>query len=102
MRVWLNCIHEYNARREHVGELGPENRNDAFSDFFKLKGIYHSKAAQVYHSNKIEGNRLSYNETAIMITGGAELAAKPPIDQLEARNLARALDFAFDTAPRSP
>ena len=65
----------------------------------ELQRVYEAtKAAQVYHSNKIEGNRLSYNETAIMITGGAELAAKPPIDQLEARNLARALDFAFDTA----
>ena len=48
----------------------------------------------VYHSNRIEGNSLSYAETIEVVREGKTLCNKPAIDQLEARNLAEVLDAA--------
>ncbi len=74
------------------GELNPE----------KLKRIYQqSKIDELYHSNRIEGNSLSYGETQAVIEEGAEIPAKPRKDQLEAKNLSGALDYAQEIAINS-
>jgi Fic family protein len=46
-----------------------------------------------YHSNAIEGNRLTLPETRAVIEDGITIAGKPMKDHLEAVNLAQALDF---------
>ena len=54
--------------------------------------------ALVYHSNRLEGNALSYAETERVIREDASIGGKPYIDQLEAKNLDRALAFAREVA----
>ncbi|MCY4465969.1 MAG: Fic family protein [Chloroflexi bacterium] len=48
----------------------------------------------VYHSNAIEGNSLSLGETGQVVEEGITLAGKPQKDQIEAKNLAHALEYA--------
>ena len=57
-----------------------------------------TKLDEVYHSNRIEGNRLTYGETKQVIQNGDTISGKPTIDQREAINLSRALDYAQDVA----
>ena len=54
----------------------------------------HSKLHEIYHSNRIEGNRLTYGETKELIRNGDTLSGKLTIDQREAINLSAALDYA--------
>jgi Fic family protein len=46
-----------------------------------------------YHSNAIEGNRLTLPETRAVLEDGITIAGKPLKDHLETVNLAQALDF---------
>lgn len=46
-----------------------------------------------YHSNAIEGNRLTLPETRAVLENGITIAGKPLKDHLETVNLAHALDF---------
>lgn len=54
------------------------------------------KIDELYHSNKIEGNSLTYAETVEVIQANKEILGKPPRDQQEARNLSDALDYVHD------
>jgi len=51
------------------------------------------KIDELYHSNKIEGNSLTYGETVEVIQANKEIQGKPLKDQQEARNLSAALDY---------
>ncbi|WP_309892893.1 Fic family protein [Archangium sp.] len=51
-----------------------------------------------YHSNAIEGNRLTLPETRAVLEDGITIAGKPLKDHLEAVNLAQALDFIEELA----
>ena len=53
---------------------------------------------EIYHSNRIEGNSLTVGETREVVEHGKELSHKSRRDQLEAKNLSAALDFAYETA----
>ena len=53
---------------------------------------------EIYHSNRIEGNRLTYDETRQVIQNGDIIASKPLIDYQETMNLSAALDFAQEIA----
>ena len=53
--------------------------------FFRIKNIYHSDA--------IEGNKLTFGETQLVVARGLTLTGKSLKDQAEARNLSHALDF---------
>jgi len=46
-----------------------------------------------YHSNAIEGNRLTYRETQLVIREGITIGGKSLRDHLEARNHPRAIDY---------
>jgi len=66
-----------------------------------LKQEYQNvKIDEIYHSNRIEGNSLTLGETREVIEKDGELShiQRPLRDKTEARNLARALDFAYETA----
>jgi len=52
----------------------------------------------IYHSNAIEGNRLSIGETRQVVELGMTLTGQSLKDQAEAKNLAAALDFLEDLA----
>ena len=53
---------------------------------------------EIYHSNRIEGNSLTVGETREVVEHDKELPQKSRRDQLEAKNLSAALDFAYETA----
>ncbi len=60
--------------------------------------FYGSKIEAVYHSNLIEGNRLTYGETLKVVQENQVIPGKPARDQREARNLWAAIGFAWETA----
>ena len=51
--------------------------------------------ALTYHSNRIEGNTLSENETAAILLHNAILPDKSLVEQLEAKNHQAALEYLF-------
>ena len=57
-----------------------------------------TKVDEVYHSNRIEGNRLTYGETRRVIENRDTIPGKPTLDQIETKSLAAALDFAQEFA----
>jgi Fic family protein len=52
----------------------------------------------VYHSNAIEGNRLTLPETRVVVEDGITVAGKSLKEHAEALNLAHALDFVEELA----
>ena len=67
-----------------VGTLSPQVFK-RIREYFKIKGIY--------HSNAIEGNSLTIDETHLVVEMGMTLAGKTLKDQAEAKNLSEALDY---------
>lgn len=61
--------------------------------YFRIKSVY--------HSNAIEGNALSVDETRQVVEEGLTITGKPLQDQAEAKNLKDALDFLEDLAASS-
>ena len=61
--------------------------------YFRIKNIYHSDA--------IEGNKLTIGETRLVVERGLTLSGNSLIDQAEARNLSHALDFLEELAGSS-
>ncbi len=53
-----------------------------------------AKIDALYHSNRLEGNSLTYGETVDVVVGNKEIRGKPIRDQQEARNLSAVLDYA--------
>jgi len=53
-----------------------------------------TKLDEIYHSNRIEGNRLTYGEMQNIIEADGNIPARPSLDQLETSNLLAALDYA--------
>lgn len=66
------------------GRLTPEVLQ-RIQKYFRIKNIH--------HSNAIEGNRLDYGETRMVVEQGLTITGKPLRDSLEAKNLAQAMDF---------
>lgn len=74
---------------ERVGRLRQARMNPA-----ALRNLRHwFRIHHTYHSNAIEGNRLTLPETRAVLEDGITIAGKPLKDHLEAVNLAQALDF---------
>lgn len=67
------------------GELSPQ---------LLLEMYQQAKIDELYHSNKIEGNSLTYGETVEIVQANKEIQGKPFRDQQEARNLSSVLDYA--------
>jgi len=72
-----------------VGKLGADALR-RISQYFKIKGIY--------HSNAIEGNSLSLGETRRVIEEGITITGKSLRDTVETKNLSHALDYMEDIA----
>jgi Fic family protein len=71
------------------GKLTPEVLKQ-IQQYFRIKNIH--------HSNAIEGNRLDYGETRMVVEQGLTITGKPLKDTLEAKNLAHAMDFFEELA----
>ncbi|MGA7258506.1 MAG: Fic family protein [Terracidiphilus sp.] len=92
---------------EEIG-LTPETQLDIDAyckevDDFRLEGPLdrvslakleeHFRALHVYNSAGIEGNRLTLQETMLVLRDGMEISGKPLQDSIEARNLGQAFDY---------
>lgn len=53
----------------------------------------HFKASHIYHSAGIEGNRLTLQETILVLKEGIDISGKPPKDVFEVKNLSTAFDY---------
>jgi Fic family protein len=73
------------------GKLTPEVLRQ-IQKYFRIKNIH--------HSNAIEGNRLDYGETRMVVEQGLTITGKPLKDTLEAKNLAHAMDFFEELASK--
>jgi len=76
-------IDDLNARRDK----GLDENLDK-----KLKK--HLQISQVYHSNAIEGNKLSLRETELILNGMV-INERPLKDEIEAKSLANATDYLY-------
>ncbi|MBP8251269.1 MAG: Fic family protein [Herpetosiphon sp.] len=53
----------------------------------------HFKASHIYHSTGIEGNRLTLQETNLVLKEGIDISGKPLQDSIEVRSLGEAFDY---------
>jgi Fic family protein len=53
----------------------------------------HFKSSHVYHSAGIEGNRLTLQETMLVLRDGLDISGKPIRDSVEVRSLGKAFDY---------
>ena len=58
----------------------------------------HFRTHHVFHSAGIEGNRLTLQETALVLKEGIDISGKPLKDSIEVKNLGLAYDFLYDLA----
>jgi len=56
----------------------------------------HFKTHHIYNSAGIEGNRLTLQETALVLKEGIDISGKPIKDSLEVKNLGLAFDFLYE------
>jgi len=56
----------------------------------------HFKTHHIYNSAGIEGNRLTLQETALVLKEGLDISDKPAKDTIEVKNLSVAFDFLYD------
>ena len=85
----LSDLHRRVKEMRSVGKLGTDALR-RISQYFKIKGIY--------HSNAIEGNSLSLGETRRVIEEGITITGKSLRDTVETKNLSHALDYMEDIA----
>ena len=56
----------------------------------------HFRTHHIYHSSGIEGNRLTLQETSMVLKDGIDISGKPLKDSIEVKNLGVAFDFLFE------
>jgi Fic family protein len=84
--LFLKGVRERASTLEALRASVPVSTHELVHDFLRLR--------HVYHSNKIEGNILTFGETVRVVTDGLEVEDKPLKETVEARNLAGAYDWA--------
>jgi Fic family protein len=58
----------------------------------------HFKTHHIYNSAGIEGNRLTLQETALVLKEGIDISDKPLSDSIDVKNLAAAFDFLYEVS----
>ena len=58
----------------------------------------HFKASHIYHSAGIEGNRLTLQETVVVLQEGVDVSGKPLKDSMEVKRLGEAFDYLRELA----
>jgi len=56
----------------------------------------HFRTHHIYHSSGIEGNRLTLQETSLVLKEGIDITGKPLKDSIEVKNLGIAFDFLHE------
>lgn len=79
-------LSEFAANVDRFRQEGP------LDDVSVAKLEEHFKASHVYHSAGIEGNRLTMQETIVVLKEGIDISGKPLADTLEVRSLGAAYE----------
>jgi Fic family protein len=58
----------------------------------------HFRTHHIFHSAGIEGNRLTLQETALVLKEGIDISGKPLKDSIEIKNLGHAFDYLYELA----
>lgn len=58
----------------------------------------HFRTHHIFHSTGIEGNRLTLQETSLVLKEGIDISGKPLKDSVEVKNLGIAFDFLYELA----
>ncbi len=58
----------------------------------------HFRTHHIFHSTGIEGNRLTLQETSLVLKEGLDISGKPLKDSIEVKNLGIAFDFLYELA----
>ncbi|MBN8681647.1 MAG: Fic family protein [Chitinophagales bacterium] len=82
-----------------------KNLQDEIEDFRKQpldpiaveKLREHFRTHHIYHSSGIEGNRLTLQETSLVLKEGIDITGKPLKDSIEVKNLGIAFDFLHES-----
>lgn len=90
------CLARIDALKSELDGHRPLSSEQAAS----LKAVYDLQ--QTFHSNAIEGNTLSYEETRMVLEHGVTISGKPLRDHLEAINHRDAIAFIESLAGKSP
>lgn len=61
----------------------------------------HFRTHHIYHSAGIEGNRLTLQETALVLKEGIDISGKPLKDSVEVKNLGIAFDFLHELSAQN-
>lgn len=56
----------------------------------------HFRTHHIFHSSGIEGNRLTLQETSMVLKEGIDISGKPLKDSIEVKNLGIAFDFLYE------
>jgi Fic family protein len=56
----------------------------------------HFRTHHIFHSAGIEGNRLTLQETSLVLKEGIDISGKPLKDSIEVKNLGLAFDFLYE------
>src|SRR5262245_24080393 len=82
-----------NELDEYVQRVADFRAGGALDPVALMKLEEHFKASHVYHSAGIEGNRLTLQETVLVLREGIDVSDRRLGDTIEVANLGRAFDF---------
>jgi len=82
---------------KNLAEDVEQFRKDGPLDKVALEKLQeHFKTHHIYNSAGIEGNRLTLQETALVLKEGIDISDKPLSDSIEVKNLSKAFDFLYE------
>jgi Fic family protein len=90
IEISLELREKMNLFISQVNEFRQEGPLDEIS-VAKLEEYF--KATHIYHSTGIEGNRLTLQETALVLKEGIDISGKPLKDAVEVKNLGNAFNY---------
>jgi len=78
---------------QFTGQVQEFRRDGVLDEISLAKLEEYFKASHIFHSAGIEGNRLTLQETALVLEEGIDISGKPLKDTIEVKNLGSAFDF---------
>lgn len=85
----------YQEIKNLLGEI-EEFRQSPLDKIALEKLREHFRTHHIFHSSGIEGNRLTLQETSLVLKEGIDIRGKPLKDSIEVKNLGIAFDFLYE------
>src|SRR5260370_42155180 len=95
VEITPETLEQVTAFSQQVEDFRNEGPLDKIS-LMKLEE--HFRSSHVYHSVGIEGNRLTLQETMLVLRDGMDISGKPVKESIEVRLLGQAFDYLQQVA----